>query len=72
MEKPERAPVLGRIMGRIETDLATLTALDARLAGQEVAPEHRDLARHQLATLDYGIAAHRFALTWFRDHAARA
>lgn len=40
--------------------------------GHERHPEeHRDLATHQRATLDYGIASHRFTLDWFRDHIDR-
>ncbi|GAB2789892.1 hypothetical protein [Amycolatopsis magusensis] len=30
-----------------------------------------DVAAHQRATLDYGIASLRFALDWFRDYADR-
>jgi DNA-binding PadR family transcriptional regulator len=63
----ERAPVLRRITERIETDLAALSDLDDRLDTLDVPEEHRDVAAYQRATLDYGIASHRFALGWFRD-----
>lgn len=67
----ERAPVLRRIMARIESDLAGLTSLNERLSRQDIPEEYRDVAVHQFATLDYGIAQHRFALDWFREHLAR-
>lgn len=68
LEPAERAPVLGGITARLEADLARLEALQERLDGTEVPEEHRDVLRHQLATLDYGVGAHRFALAWFRKH----
>ncbi|WP_214404748.1 PadR family transcriptional regulator [Pseudonocardia lacus] len=71
LDPAERAPVLRRITARIESDLAGLVALSRTLDAVDVAEEHRDLATHQFATLDYGIASHRFALSWFRDHLAR-
>ncbi|GAA2088452.1 hypothetical protein GCM10009780_30490 [Actinomadura alba] len=71
LEPVERVPVLRRIMARIETDLAGLSALDKHLDTLNIPEEHRDLATHQRATLDYGIASHRFALDWFRDHIDR-
>jgi DNA-binding PadR family transcriptional regulator len=71
LEPAERVPVLRRITARIESGLATLTALDTHLDTLDVPEEHRDLATHQRATLDYGIAAHRFMLDWFRDHIDR-
>lgn len=71
LEPDERAPVLRRVTARIESDLDRLVDLARRLDPVEIPEEHRDLATHQLATLDYGISAHRFALAWFRDHLAR-
>ncbi|MBB6347005.1 helix-turn-helix transcriptional regulator [Nonomuraea muscovyensis] len=71
LEPVERAPVLRRITARIETDLAALAALDRHLDTVDIPDEHRDLATFQRATLDYGIASHRFALDWFRDHIDR-
>lgn len=71
LEPAERAPVLRRIIARIESDLDQFVALGQRLRAVDIAAEHRDLATHQFATLDYGISAHRFALAWFRDHLAR-
>ncbi|GAA4196019.1 helix-turn-helix transcriptional regulator [Streptosporangium oxazolinicum] len=75
LEPVERVAVLRRITARIEADLAALSALDKQLDKHfdalDVPEEHRDLATHQRATLDYGIASHRFALDWFRDHIER-
>ncbi|SDM64471.1 PadR family transcriptional regulator [Nonomuraea jiangxiensis] len=70
-EPAERLPVLRRITARIETELAGLSALGKHLDPLDVPAEHTDLATHQRATLDYGIASHRFALDWFRDHIDR-
>ncbi|MDV3223317.1 PadR family transcriptional regulator [Intrasporangium sp.] len=67
----ERAPLLRKVIARIESDLAVLLALARRLDSIEVPEDQRDVATHQLATLDYGIASHRLALDWFRGHLAR-
>lgn len=67
----ERAPVLRRIVARVESDLARLEALHRRLETVDVQDEYREVATHQFATLDYGIASHRFALEWFQRHLAR-
>ncbi|RNL86947.1 PadR family transcriptional regulator [Halostreptopolyspora alba] len=67
LEPAERAPVLRRLVARIETDLAALSDLDRHLDTVDVAEEHRDIAAHQRATLDYGIASHRFMRDWFRS-----
>jgi len=71
LEPDERAPVLRRVTARIESDLAALLALDSNLDAADFPEEHRDLVTHQRATLDYGIASHRFMLDWFRDHIDR-
>ncbi|MEE6258090.1 PadR family transcriptional regulator [Plantactinospora sonchi] len=71
LEPVDRVPVLRRITARIEADLARLSALDKHLKTLDIPKKHRDLATHQHATLDYGIAAHRFTLDWFRDHIDR-
>jgi DNA-binding PadR family transcriptional regulator len=71
LEPAERVPVLRRITARIETEMATLSALDKRLDALDVPEEHRDIATHQRAALDYGIASHRFMLDWFQGHIDR-
>ncbi|MFP3715181.1 PadR family transcriptional regulator [Puerhibacterium sp. TATVAM-FAB25] len=70
LDPAERAPVLRRVVGRIEAELAGLVALDERLGATDIPEEYRDVAEHQLATLQYGIGAHRFALGWFRERLA--
>ncbi|MEV0643667.1 PadR family transcriptional regulator [Phytomonospora sp. NPDC050363] len=72
LDADDRVPVLRGITARIESDLAELTALDARLDTQAVPPEHRDTAFHQRATLAFGIASNRFALAWFGEHIERS
>lgn len=69
LDPADRASVLRRIVRRIDADLARLLALNEQLATVDY--EQRELATHQLAALDYGIASHRFALGWFGDHLAR-
>jgi DNA-binding PadR family transcriptional regulator len=71
LDPAERVPVLRRVTARIETELAAFSALDTHLDTLDIPEEHRDVAAHQRATLDYGIAAHRFMLDWFRDHIDR-
>lgn len=71
LEPDERALVLRRITARIEKSLTELTDLDERIEETHIPEEHRDVAVHQLATLDYGLAAHRFMLDWFRQHLDR-
>lgn len=71
LEPDERGPVLRRITARVESDLARFSALNSELDTREIPEEYRDVAAYQRATLDYGIAAHRFMLDWFRDHAER-
>ncbi len=63
--------MLRLIIARIESDLDRLVVLGRRLDSVDVAAEHRDIATHQFATLDYGITSHRSALAWFREHLAR-
>ncbi|WP_043626504.1 PadR family transcriptional regulator [Nonomuraea candida] len=71
VEPGERVRVLHRVVARIETDLAAFSALDQRLDTLEVPEEQRDIAAHQRATLDYGMASLRFMLDWFRDRIER-
>lgn len=69
IEQPaERRAILAGIIGAIEGQLADLEGLGEVLAAQtrEVPPEVRDVVRYQLATLDYGVTAHRAGLAWFR------
>ncbi|GIJ23595.1 PadR family transcriptional regulator [Micromonospora lutea] len=71
LDPAERAPVLRRMRERAAADLSNLTALKKQLDAMEVPAEFRDVAAYQRATLDYGIASGRHALTWFSDLADR-
>lgn len=71
LEPGERREVLPRVTARIQEDLARLEALDERLDAEPVPEGYDDVVRYQRATLDYGIAGHRFALDWFRAASER-
>jgi DNA-binding PadR family transcriptional regulator len=71
LEPAERPLVLRRVVDRASANLAELEAVRERVATVEVPEEMRGLATHQLATLDYGITAHRTAVDWFTRHLAR-
>ncbi len=71
VDAEDRAPVLHRIQERAAADLAELTALATRLDAMDVPAELREVLSFQRATLDYGIASGRHALTWFADLAGR-
>ncbi|MEU3767738.1 PadR family transcriptional regulator [Amycolatopsis keratiniphila] len=70
MDPSERVPVLRRIEARVESDLARFTRLDERLDTVDIPEGLGDVAAHQRATLDYGVASLQFALSWFRDYIA--
>jgi DNA-binding PadR family transcriptional regulator len=67
----ERGPVLERIVESYESDLARLTALDEQIDARNVPEGYQDVFDYQRATLDYGLAAQRFAIAWFRAQAER-
>lgn len=71
LDSDERGPVLRRIQQRAEAEVQKLSALESRLDGLDVAPEHRDVLAYQRATLDYGLSAGRHATQWFADLADR-
>ena len=64
----DRREILDGIIGAIEAQLADLEGLGESIATQTqgVPPEVRDIVRFQVATLDYGVAAHRAGLAWFK------
>ena len=67
-EPTERRAILAGIIGAIEGQLADLERLEEALADQTkaVPPDYYDVVRYQVATLDYGVTAHRAGLAWFR------
>ncbi|MDA2804120.1 PadR family transcriptional regulator [Nocardiopsis suaedae] len=66
LEEAERLPVLRGIEERLEGDLAALQDLDRGLDTRDVPEGLHEVFAYQRATLDYGLAANRFALGRFR------
>lgn len=62
----ERATVLDRIISDAGKALAGLETLAAEISALVIPPEYLEMFRYQRGTLEYGIAAHRAALRWFR------
>lgn len=67
----ERGPVLRKIIARVETHLATLASIQAQVDSHTIPDDVRDVATHQLATLDFGLSSGRFTLEWFQEHLRR-
>lgn len=63
----DRREILAGIVGAVEAQVADLDALYEGVMAQasEVPDELAEVFHYQLATLDYGRAAHRAALAWF-------
>lgn len=68
----ERAAILTGMADAVQQRLGELEALSAEvMAARDAVPDEALLIhRHQVATLDYGIMAHRAGLAWFRALAA--
>lgn len=67
-EATERRAILAGIIEAIEGELAVLQHLEEALADEtkSIPPGYREVLRYQVATLDYGVTAHRMGLAWFR------
>ncbi|HLV54073.1 MAG TPA: PadR family transcriptional regulator [Actinotalea caeni] len=61
-----RRAVLERLVDRVEAGLADLERLGEQVADLDVPADQRDLARYQLATLEYGLGSYRYASSFFR------
>lgn len=62
---PEDRPLIARrIVNRLRDELSQLEQLETRTASQTVPHGFEDVARYQLATLQYGLVTLRAALTW--------
>lgn len=61
-----RVAVLQNIVARLQKDLLQLKQLSERANGIDVSQEHREIARFQLSTLEYGLEGHERSLAWFR------
>jgi DNA-binding PadR family transcriptional regulator len=73
LERPgDREKVLGMITGATSGALAGLERLREELGALEVPASYRAIFRYQLATLDYGIMAHRAGLAWFSSRLEEA
>ncbi len=68
----ERRTILEGISAAIAAQVADMEGLRARLHSQDVPERLADVFRFQVATLEYGLAAHRAAQSWMADFAARA
>ncbi|QSB13847.1 PadR family transcriptional regulator [Natronosporangium hydrolyticum] len=71
LDPEDRTPVLRRMQQRAAADLVDLTALEQHLDAMTVPAEHREIVAYQRATLAYGLASGRHAVTWFGDLADR-
>jgi len=71
LDPKDRPSVLQRIRERAAADLAELTTLEKHLDTMDVPTEFRGVMAYQRATLDYGIASGRHALSWFAALADR-
>lgn len=64
----ERPAVAVRIRDRIRQDLRDLERLEAQVTDQDVPEGYEDIAKFQLATLQYGLASGRTALAWAEEY----
>lgn len=67
LEASEREQVLAHIETAVEAAHQELVDLQSHVENQPIPDELSHLAPYGRATLDYGVAAHRMALDWFRD-----
>ncbi|MDO5671786.1 MAG: PadR family transcriptional regulator [Actinomycetaceae bacterium] len=64
----ERQHVVDSIRRQIQAGLAELEQVEELVLAADV-PEHfSDVARYQMATLQYGLISHRSALTWAKKY----
>lgn len=68
----ERVSIASLIRERVQDDLRELERVQARSAAQDVPEQFASVARYQLATLQYGLAAQRAALAWIDEYLPRA
>lgn len=68
LTEDDRASAAALIHDRIRQDLARLERLESRLPSQVIPEGLEEVARYQLATLQYGIATGRTALQWAEEY----
>lgn len=61
-----REQLLGRFLAQMEQAASELEALHASLQGLQAPPGAEDHMAYQLATLEFGIAHHRFVRDWYQ------
>lgn len=68
VEADERRVIAAHIDERVRRDLSRLERLKADVSATEVPAGFEEIARYQLATLQYGLASHRAALAWSEEY----
>jgi DNA-binding PadR family transcriptional regulator len=68
LDAAERPIVAAHIRDRIRDELGRLEHLEAQVSRAEVPGGFEDVARFQLATLQYGLATCRTALGWAEEY----
>ncbi|NUL48741.1 PadR family transcriptional regulator [Cellulosimicrobium funkei] len=68
MEAQDRPAVAAHIDERMRSDLGRLERLEAQVATVEVPAGFEEIARYQLATLQYGLTSGRMALAWAAEY----
>lgn len=64
--KELKRSILEEIIRKLNSAAVQLRGLETELNRQPIAEHHKQIFHYQLKTLDYGIQAHTFALSWFR------
>jgi len=65
--RTERCTILAMLVTAIEKALDELEQQQTQLPENSIPEAWRQIAHYQLATLDYGIQAHRQGLAWFQQ-----
>lgn len=66
-EKEQRAAIVADLIAKMDKVERQLTALEGQLEQLPITAEGNPVLKYQMKTLKYGIDAHRFAKSWFRD-----
>ncbi|MNX11093.1 Transcriptional regulator PadR-like family protein [compost metagenome] len=66
LDPQARATVMDQFLGEMQQAAEQLEALHASLQGMQVPPGFDDHWAYQLATLEFGIAHHRFVKDWYQ------
>ena len=68
LEEHERPKVAAHVEGWIRWSLERLERLEVEVSATDVPEGFEDVARYQVATLQYGLSAGRTALEWAEEH----